>query len=88
MKAIRASRTACCIGCISPLRRLGVLQGKSGPHRTHGGPSVPNRPWRAHLPDGPRGGNEGEAIQPRGCPGGEVLGGPPPGIGTPPPPKG
>src|SRR5260221_511574 len=37
------------------LASLGVLQCTAGPHRTHGGPSRPNRPWRAHLPDGPRG---------------------------------
>jgi hypothetical protein len=25
------------------------------PHRTHGGPSRPNRPWRAHGPEGVEG---------------------------------
>jgi len=39
----------------SALASLGVLQAEAGPHRTHGGPSLPNRPWRAHLPDGARG---------------------------------
>jgi hypothetical protein len=33
---------------------LGVQHGKAGP--AIGAPSVPNRLWRAHLPEGPRGG--------------------------------
>jgi hypothetical protein len=56
---------------LGPLRRLGVLQGKAGPHRTHGGPSVPNRPWRPMCPMDPEG-VEG-AARPRLS--GGVLGG-------------
>jgi hypothetical protein len=33
-------------GLYGPLRRLGFLQGKAGPHRTHRAPSRSNRPWR------------------------------------------
>jgi hypothetical protein len=38
---------------LRPLRRLGLLQGKAGPHRPHGGPRDPID-LGAHLPDGPR----------------------------------
>jgi hypothetical protein len=61
MRPISASRTACCIGSatipLAPPTALASLgrPTRLGSHRTHGGPSVPNRPWRPHLPDGPRG---------------------------------